>query len=306
MSQFNESDYLRHTPDETGRMRDSLFFQTMFGPEQLGFQAYLYVTGEGKAGFNVILWGEGKPVGFDRTEGEVPKTMDFDNFTLGPLTIRNTGLGAPSQLTYSGEKMQIDFTFTGSHPPFSYHSNPDGLPRWFARNRFEQGGRLTGFIESKGNRYTMKDQAGHRDHSWGNRNWAAPQHWKWFCAYTPDGQTALNGWVWICRGEIGYAGFIHRDGRTVPIATIRDKAQYDADMSQRRLDAVLVDINGNETHLVLDRFGLIKLPAGDKYGTLIQEAACSATIDGAPGLGQFETQWQQSYVDQLRDTGAYK
>jgi hypothetical protein len=303
MSRFEEKDYLRHAPDETGRMRDSLFWQTIFPEEQLGFQAYLYLTAQGKAGFNVILWGEGKPAGFDRTEGEVPANMDFDNFQLNGLTLENTGVGAPARLAYDSERMKFDFTFTGSHAPFSYHDNPDGLPQWMARNRFEQGGRIKGWIEARGRRLEF-DQPGHRDHSWGNRNWGMPQHWKWFCAYTPDGSVTLNGWIWMARGEMGCAGFVHRDGRTVPVRTIRQTAKYDPDMSQRRLDAVLVDVEGRETTVVLDRFGLVKLPTGDKIGTIIQEAACSAQIDGMAGVGQFETHWHQAYLDHLIETNS--
>lgn len=303
MSRFAERDYLRHAPDHTGRMRDSLFWETIFGEDRLGFQAYLYLTAKGKAGFNVILWGEGKPLGFDRTEGDIPAEMDLDDFRLNGLVLQNTGVGAPARLAYDGERMKFDFTFTGAHDPFSYHDNPDGLPQWMAANRFEQGGRIAGWIEAKGKRFEF-DQPGHRDHSWGNRNWGMPQHWKWFCAYTPDGSVTLNGWIWIARGEIGYAGFVHRAGKTVPVATIRQKATYDPDMSQRRLDAVLVDVEGRETELVLERFGLVKLPTGDKIGTIIQEAACSATIDGVAGVGQFETHWHQAYLDHLVETNS--
>ena len=75
-------------------------------------------------------------------------------------------------------------------------------------------------------------------------------------------------------------------------------------MSQRRLNAVLVDLEGRETTVVLDRFGLVKLPTGDKIGTIIQEAACSAQIDGMAGVGQFETHWHQAYLDHLIETNS--
>lgn len=301
MSRFESNDYLRHAPDETGKMRDSLFWQTMFGPERLGFQAYLYLTAAGKAGFNVILWQEGKPKGFHRIEGEIPADMDLDNFALEGLTLRNTGVGEPAYLTYQSDRISFDLAFTGSHPPFSYHDNPDGLPSWMARNRFEQGGRIKGWIKARDIELAV-DQPAHRDHSWGNRNWGLPQHWKWFCAYTADGAVTLNGWTWIARGETGCAGFVAKGGKAVPIATIRHHATYDDDMSQRSLSAVLVDVDGGETRLELERFGLVKLPTGDRIGTIIQEAACSGSIDGVPALGQFETHWHESYINHLVET----
>ena len=59
------------------------------------------------------------------------------------------------------------------------------------------------------------DRMGHRDHSWGVRDWGVPQHWKWFVAYTESGR-AVNGWIWIAKGEWGFAGYTVRDGVTYP------------------------------------------------------------------------------------------
>jgi hypothetical protein len=282
-------------------MRDSLFWQTIFGEEHLGFQAYLYATARGKAGFNVILWQEGKPKAFDRIEGQISSEMDFDDFRLEGFSLRNGPVGEPSHISYESEKVQFDLTFTGTHFPFSYHDNPDGLPSWMARNRFEQGGHLTGWIKTRDISLDV-DHPAHRDHSWGNRNWGLPQHWKWFSAYTPDGDVNLNGWIWIARGEVGCGGFVRKNGKVMPIATIRQHTDYDEDMSQRRLEAVLVDVEGRETRLELERFGLVKLPTGDKIGTIIQEAACAGRIDSQSAVGQFETHWHQPYLDHLIET----
>jgi hypothetical protein len=282
-------------------MRDSLFWQTIFGRERLGFQTYLFLTAQGKAGFNVILWGEDKPLCFERAQGEISKDANLDDFNFEGLTLSCGELGGPAHVSYEGKKARFAFTFEGLHPPFSYHDNPDGLPAWFARNRFEQGGRVKGWIEARDTRLEI-DQFGHRDHSWGNRNWGMPQHWKWFCAYTSDGSVTLNGWVWMARGEMGCAGLVCRQGRVVPVATILQHAAYDETMGQQRLEAVLVDVEGARTELVLDRFGLVKLPTGDKIGTILQEAACTGEVDGRPALGQFETHWQQAYIEHLCET----
>ena len=84
---------------------------------------------------------------------------------------------------------------------------------------------------------------GHRDHSWGVRDWGVPQHWKWFVAYTESGR-AINGWIWIAKGEWGFAGYVVRDGVTYPIRHIDQHAEYGEQMRQRRLRATLTDITG--------------------------------------------------------------
>ena len=301
---FLPTDHLRHAPDSSGRMRDSLFWQATLPAEKLGFQAYLYLTHAGKAGFNVVVWGEdAKPLLFDFAEGTIPDTMDLDDFSFGGLSLKKTGFGEPASVEYKSAKASLNFTFTGLHSPFSYRANPDGLPEWMAANRYEQTGTIAGSIEV-GGRTIALDGMAHRDHSWGNRDWGVPHHWKWFVAYTPDGSRMINGWIWIARGEWGCAGYVVRDGRQVAIASIKQSGTYRADMSQQSLRAEITDVDGGTCLVELERFGIIKLPTKDRFGTLIQEAACTGRIDGVEAAGQYETHWQKAYMDYLVEAGA--
>jgi hypothetical protein len=139
------------------------------------------------------------------------------------------------------------------------------------------------------------DDAGLRltqpDHSWGPRNWGYPDHWKWLLAHTPSGR-ALSGFIWIAEGEWGFNGYVLRDGRPVAIdAFTRQAAQYDDAMDHTRLDAEIRDVEGQTTTLVLESFGMVRMPHGDELATIIMEAGCWAEIDGEAGGGQFETHW---------------
>lgn len=303
MHNFQPTDHLRHAADGSGRMRDSLFWQTTLPEQRLCFQAYLFLTASDKAGYNLVLWGDGeKPVAAEFAMDDIKPGAQLDHFEFAGLTLDQESFGGPSRLRFEGKRMAFDFTFTGRCDPFSYHDNPDGLPSWFARDRYEQAGWLTGHISAKGEKISL-DGMGHHDHSWGNRNWGMPQHWKWFAAYTPDGSRMINGWIWVARGEWGCAGFVVRDGRQLAIRSIRQHARYDGDMSQRSLRAEIIDVEGGSCVVELERFGLVKLPTRDKLGTLIQEAGCTAIIDGLAGAGQYETHWQQGYLDHLIETG---
>jgi hypothetical protein len=282
-------------------MRDSLFWEMIMPDERLGLQVYLYLTDRGKSGFNVSVWGpDTEPVALDRGGGVVPDDMDLDDFTLHGLRVRQPELRRTAEVTYASETVRLEYRFEALHDAFSYRSNPDGLPPWFAANRLEQTGRVSGFLEVAGRRIEWDRRMGHRDHSWGTRDWGVPQHWKWFVAYTDSGR-AVNGWIWIARGEWGCAGYVVRDGATVPVARIEQHADYHPDMTQKRLDATLVDIAGGRTQLVFDRFGLVKLPTNDRMATEIWESACDATVDGEPGAGQWETHWSRPYVQYLAD-----
>jgi hypothetical protein len=295
---FGPHDDMRHWPVEGDKMRDSLFWELIMPDEQLGLQIYLYLTDTGRTGYNVSVWGpDEKPLALMLEGGTVGNDVDFDKFEFKGLTVKQPELRRTCEVAFRSDEVNIDFNFEAVHDAFSYRSNPDGIPRWFAENRLEQTGHVTGFVEV-GDRRIELDRKGHRDHSWGTRNWGIPQHWKWFVAYTESGR-AVNGWIWIAKGEWGFAGYVVKDGVTIPISHIDHKADYNDDMTQRRLEAAVVDITGETTHLVLDVFGVVKLPTNDKMATEIWEAACTAFIDGEQGAGQFETHWSAPYLQHL-------
>jgi hypothetical protein len=277
--------------------------------ERLGLQVYLYLTDRGRVGYNVAVWGpEQEPLALELGGGVVGPDMDFDDFAFDGLTVSQPQLRRTARVAYASEHVRLQYDFEAVHDAFSYRANPDGLPSWFAANRLEQSGRVAGFLEVPGEggrvrRIDWNGRMGHRDHSWGTRDWGMPHHWKWFVAYTESGR-AVNGWIWIAKGEWGFAGCVVRDGVTIPVSRIEHTADYDDDMTQRRLNAVLVDVTGGRTHVVLERYGLIKLPSNDKAGTEIWESACDATIDGEPGAGQWETHWPTAYLQHMIASGA--
>ena len=175
--------------------------------------------------------------------------------------------------------------------------NPDGLPAWFAADRMEQTGRIRGTLRAAGREIRL-DGLGHRDHSWGVRDWRAPQHWRWFVASTPSGRV-VNGWTWIARGTWGFAGYVLRDGRPVPVARIDGEPDLDGALRQRGLIATVHDVEGGTTLVELDVFGLLELP-DERSGTVVLEGACRARIDGEAGTGQLEAEWPAEYLAQQR------
>lgn len=296
---YQPNDDLRHRPEPGGKMRDSLFWQLMMPDLELGFQCYLYLAGDGRAGFNLILWGtERKPLVLDLVQDTVPDDMDFDDFRLEGLHVQQPADQKTARISYTSDKVTLEYSFEGFHAPFSYRSNPDGLPDWFAKNRLEQSGWVKGYIEYDGKRIVL-DRIGHRDHSWGTRYWQAPQHWKWLVAYTPDASRIVNAWIWQAKGEWGVGGYVIRDGELVPIAEVKQHATFDDDMTQRSVEVEITDIRGGTCHLTMDRYGLVKLPTGGRHATMIMEACCHAGIDGQEAAGQFECQWPQSYLDAM-------
>lgn len=295
---LSATDDLRHRPMPGKRMRDSLFWEVILPKERIGLQIYLHLTGSGRIGHNVVIWGSDPRL--HRAflgSGTLPDSADLDDVHFDGLTVRQPDPLQTATVLFRREDLAIEYRFNAVHPAFSYHANPDGLPNWFAENRLEQSGWVTGSI-TVGERHVEINHMGHRDHSWGVRDWNAPQHWKWFVAYTPH-RTAVNGWIWIAKGEWGFGGYVTKGGRNIAIARIDHRAEYDQRMNQRSLYATVIDIDGGSTIVALDAFDVVQLPSQEPMKTVIREAACFATIDGVPGAGQFETHWFGSYLAHL-------
>lgn len=294
---LSPADDLRHRVPDGVTSRDSYFWNLIMPEEQLGLQVYVWIDARGVAGRQVAVWGPGEePLAFETAyDIDLGPDADVDEIEVAGLRIRQPEPLQTAELSFRGETVSLDYAFAGVHPAFNYGSNEHGSPQWMAVDRYEQLGRVRGSV-TVGDRTVAFDRFGHRDHSWGRRNWRAPQHWKWIVASTPSGR-AVNAFFWIAQGEIGVNGYVLSDGEVVPIVDGRATATYDDDGTQRHLEAQLQLADGTATHLTMDRFGILPLPVGGS--SLLWEAACAVTIDGEPGAGQFEAQWSRDYVERL-------
>lgn len=299
-AQLDERDDRRHRPAGGARGRDSLFFNVILPDEQLGVFIYTWTDHRGTAGRLVAVWGPGDgPLAMEADVNVAMGDADFDHWRVSGLEVSNREPLRTAEVRFRGEHVNFAYDFTGVHPPFAYSHNAGGCPQWMAQDRFEQTGRAQGELTVAG-RTVPFDRPAHRDHSWGPRAWAVPQHWKWIVAQAPSG-AALNAMFWLARGEAGLNGYVLRDGLPVPITGGTARAEYEDNMTQRRLVAEIIDASGATTALTMERFGLI--PMSSAEDTAVYEAACLATIDGETGSGQFEALWPNTYLQALaRDT----
>jgi hypothetical protein len=300
------ADDLRHPAPPGARQRDSLFWQVTLPEERLGVQLYLPIGGR-RAGWNLAVWGDGigrlglgdGPV-LDLGSAELAEGADLDDLVLdggdaGRITVAHDEPLRSVRIAAATPRIALDATFAGRHPAFSYRENPDGLPTWFAIDRFEQTGRLVGTLRI-GDHAIALDAPAHRDHSWGGRDWRMPQHWTWFVAYA--GERSVNGWIWIARGAWGFAGYVADGAEVVPIERIEHRLRLGDDGDQQGLDATVIDVRGRRTRVELASFGVLRLP-DERSGSEVREAACTARIDGVDGAGQLECEWPIDYLRHL-------
>lgn len=287
------SDDLRHRPAGPGaRARDSLFWQLVLPERRLAMQCYLFLSGTGSCGWHVAVWGEGGDrVAFETGFSRLGDDVDLDDVDVDGLHVSQPEPLKTSTITLDRTALAVHLVFTGAHDAFSYHDNPDGLPQWFAIDRFEQTGRLTGTIRVSGDVIAV-DHPAHRDHSWGVRDWTAPRSWIWFVAYTPGG-AVVQGWSWQTADATGCAGYVLRDGELSRIARIDAQPLFTDDGAPATLDAAVHDVAGRVTRVRLESFGTLSLP-DERNGIVVTESGCTAWVDGEAGAGQWENERRQA------------
>ena len=141
-----------------------------------------------------------------------------------------------------------------------------------ASEHYEQVGACTGEIEIEGRSIPFVG-SGHRDHSWGDRDWKAPSKWTWLTSQF-DGTLGFNLSRVVIKSVDVINGFISRGGRNYSIRRAHLETEFEADgLTQKRIFLRLQDISGWDMEVVgtpLTVVPLVRDEAGHR--TLVNEA----------------------------------
>lgn len=296
---LTDHDDRRHELRDTALERESLIF-VVFVPEQdLGVIAYTWVDGESKAGSMGLVFGrDNERITQFHTEGiEMPRDADFDDWTVGPLTVRHGAAHKYAHVTFEHDGVALDYHFEATTPPFTYHDNADGCPAWLADNRLEQSGLAKGSI-TIGDRRVEFDTTGHRDHSWGRRDWTAIHQYRWVNIQA-DADIAINFLEGAALDQHYQLGYVDRDGRQSPICSISIDIERDLEhYSYTSAHFTLTDELGRITEITADhRDALAVWPAG---GLQSHDAGGPCIVAGQPGRIHIEEGWRPDFVAQQK------
>ncbi|MEM2839627.1 MAG: PEP/pyruvate-binding domain-containing protein [Thermoplasmata archaeon] len=144
------------------------------------------------------------------------------------------------------EKVEFDLLFDACNEIFDYRScaseDEKEIYGTVVSEHLEQFGRVKGRLEI-GNRKYIIDGLGERDHSWGVRDWHAPKMWIWLTCQFSD-KAAFNIAKLVGDKGVVDAGFIHLNGRNIPIVDVNIDTKYADDGSPRSLSIQLIDKEG--------------------------------------------------------------
>lgn len=297
------ADDFRHALPPVPHARESMFHTMPLPDEGLVVCVYTWVGADNRAGYLFVVAGDDEePAILARLDDVDMRSHDFDDWRVGGLTLRHSDPLTTAEVVVEESAVRFSGTFQALHPAFSYRSNRDGCPAYIADDRFEQACRVLGTLSLNGREIAI-DGTGQRDHSWGTRDWATFQDWKWISAQAgPD--LAVNLMLPHARGVTTQHGYVFRDGVVTPIAEARVDAQYDDAFRQTSASAEILDCDGRRTHVTMQRFAFFGFVAGER--TLLNEAGCTGTIDGAEAVVHFECGWDSQYAaaQSVRATGS--
>lgn len=293
----------RHKLRADALARESLVFMLQLPEHDVAAFVYTWVSGESKAGTAFCVYGPavGNEPLFEAVDGiAVPFDMGFDDWRVGGCHVRHGKALEVVDVTFNGKAAQIEYHFEAMHPAYNYGAQIGGCPAWLADDRFEQSGRVRGTLTIGGRKIPF-DTFGHRDHSWGTRDWGAAQHWKWL-----ESQAGENLAVHFFDIEAGgrniLRGYVQKNGRIEEVTSVRVNYTNNERWEHIAIEAFVEDAGGRMTVVRGKTFALYEFKVSPL--ATLNEGSMSIEIDGVAGVGHVEMCWPKAYLDHLRESSA--
>ena len=285
--------------------RESIPIIVNLPEERIAFFTYTWVNSAGEAGAVLAIFGPGigdTPIQLKLPDRPVPEDMDFSDWTIEGFSMKQDLKFGHADVSWESEGVSLKFAFDGFHPPYAYSANAEGCPTYCADDRIEQSGRARGRLRL-GDRVIDFDATGHRDHSWGTRDWIAFQNYRWFQAQAGT-DCSVHFWHLHALGSTKLIGYVFKDALMAEITNLDFTWQHDEAFRQTVLDASLTDEAGRTTTVHVDFFG--HYPLVPHPDLVLMEGAGRATIDGREGAGWMEVAWPTAYLDHIRSVPLYQ
>ncbi|MBU0492197.1 MAG: hypothetical protein KKA73_27810 [Chloroflexi bacterium] len=233
---------------------------------------------------------------YETTEPLAGWRLTFDGTALGVTEPRRlASRWTQFKALFRRRRVRLDLRWQSLNPVFDYADHVAEIPdNRVAARHYEQTGRYTGWLEIAGQRFKI-DALGQRDHSWGIRDWHAPDQWRWFTAqFGPD--FAVHGSRLVIGEQQGELGFVWRDGANHVVERLDIDTEYEADgVTQRRVNLRLHEADGRATEVTAAVITPAAIAFRDRAGlTIITEALSRFSCGDRVGYGITE------YLRQVR------
>lgn len=294
----------RHKLPNTAFGRESIPYLVVLPEQEIAMFTYTWVTAESVAGAALAVFGPGigsAPIQQRLADRPVSRDMNFDAWKIEKFCMEQDLKFNKAHVHWETPEATVSFDFEAFHPPYAYASDPRGCPSFCATDRIEQAGRATGTLRL-GDRVIEFDATGHRDHSWGTRDWQAFQQYEWFIGQVGD-QVSVHFWRLNALGKEHIRGFVYKDGVMSRVASVKNDVTYRDQFWQKSFAARIIDEADRVTVVEGVFFGTYTLVPDPECS--LNEGGASITIDGKAGAGWMECCWPTEYLEHIRSIPEY-
>ncbi|MHA1314152.1 MAG: DUF7064 domain-containing protein [Candidatus Helarchaeota archaeon] len=216
-------------------------------------------------------------------------------------------------VTAKHRKFEVDVIFEARFPPFNYLSHEDPLEAFkkygvemlqvAAQQHYEQGMKVTGTVKIKEKREVKEVRQincyGHRDHSWGTRDWVNIDRWNWISAQFDD--CTINAARVEVFGKILTSGFISTSegNEHVTNVEVTTECGYKDDERAPKSSTFKLTTKNRQVTLTSHTWKSLYLKRPSERGlTEIYEQIVNFEMDGKKGTGISE------YMSSTKKEGA--
>ncbi|MHA1377192.1 MAG: DUF7064 domain-containing protein [Candidatus Helarchaeota archaeon] len=257
-----------------------------------------FEMGQKKSRIMLILLLNGKITGYARDYFNIEQmsdTLDFDKkvkyYCIEPMK--------KWRITYQDRKIDLDVTLKGRFQVYNYLSHNDPLTsiknlgvdllERTAQHHYEQGMKATGtlILKKKGKKIKI-DCLGHRDHSWGTRDWVKIDRWNWISAQFED--ETINIFKIQFADKYLINGFCSTKEGNISINSVEISTETKEDGKTPKSSKFLItDEKGRKRTIESETIQSIYLPLPSSEGFAeIFEQIVRFKVDGKNGAGVAE------------------
>ncbi len=288
---ISDKDEHLHIPEKKPFWRESYYFNVMdpknniFSVSTMG-----YMPNERESHYFSILYVDDRLY----THINFPKLKDDselqENPTDGKQKFTIFKENQDWKIEIKERKYQLEYNWRARFPTYEY---PGGwqIPGILEQQHYEQSGKVKGIVTLKeGDKRTI-DGFGHRDHSWGVRDWVKIDEWYWTSVQFENGKMALNCWLNKVQNKSYFHGFFSSINKNTAITDIKVTTEHYSSNPRNPKSAVfqLKDKTGSNYELKAETMYLIVLPQVSDAGTcFIYETISKFSLEGEVGYGVAE------------------
>lgn len=289
----------RHTLERTEFARESIPYIVNLPEHQIAFFTYTWVDKDNNAGAALAIFGPGvgsQPIQQRLADRPVPADMDFDNWQIEGFSMKQDLQFNKADLAWHNDDVSLQFSYEAFHPAYGYSAHADGCPAFVASDRIEQSGMVVGTL-SFGGKTINFETTGHRDHSWGTRDWGTMMHYQWFEGQTTSG-VSVHFWNLLALGKRYLRGYVFKDNVQAQVSDLDIDVVYDDQLNQKSFDAKVTDELGRITVIKGEVFGVY--PLVPDASIVLNEGGSAVSFDGVDGAGWIEVAWPSYYLEHIR------